>query len=57
MARSVGRRAEISVMDAIERAMARIESLPAAAQARVRSWVADEYPPPENGQEPQEGKT
>jgi hypothetical protein len=44
-------------MDAIERAMARIESLPAAAQARVRSWVADEYPPPENGQEPQEGKT
>jgi len=44
--RSEERKAEVKVMDRIEGALAAIDDLPERAQARVRSWVLDEYATP-----------
>jgi hypothetical protein len=41
--RSDGWQAEVRVMDRIGRAMAEIDTLPLAAQERVRARVAEEY--------------
>jgi len=44
--RSADRQAEVKVMDAIERAMARVDDLPDRSQRRVRAWVAEEFADP-----------